>query len=67
MTNNTMFYSAADVSKILGVSDSTAYKLIRQLNAELKAKGFMTIPGRISCRYFKERFYDEVSVEAAQA
>ena len=36
---------------------SFAYKLIRQLNQELKAKGFVTISGRINRVYFQERLY----------
>ena len=34
-----------------------AYKLIRQLNEELKAKGFITITGRVNRQYFYERLY----------
>ena len=34
-----------------------AYKLIRQLNEELKAKGFITIAGRVNRQYFYERLY----------
>ncbi len=32
-------------------------KVIRQLNDELKAKGFITIAGRINREYFYERLY----------
>ncbi len=42
------FYNAEEVAKILGVSKPYAYKLIRKMNEELKAKGFITISGRIS-------------------
>lgn len=34
---------------------SYAYKLIRRLNAELEAEGFVTIKGRVSTQYFMER------------
>lgn len=40
------FIRADDVAWKLDVSKSYAYKLIRQLNEELKAKGFVTIAGR---------------------
>ena len=33
------------------------YKLVREMNEELKKKGFLTIPGRVSRRYFEEKFY----------
>ena len=32
-------------------------KLIRQLNEELKGKGFITIAGRVNRQYFNERLY----------
>ena len=41
----------------LNVSKPYAYKLIRQLNEELKAKGFITIAGRVNRQYFYERLY----------
>ena len=34
-----------------------AYKLIRQMNEELEAKGFITIAGRVSRKYYEEKFY----------
>lgn len=38
------FLRAEEVAQELSVSKPYAYKLIRQLNEELKAKGFITIP-----------------------
>ena len=35
----------------------THLKLIRKLNDELKAKGFITIAGRVNRQYFYERLY----------
>lgn len=46
-----------EVAQELGVSKPYAYKLIRQLNEELKSKGFITISGRINREYFNERLY----------
>ena len=43
---NKRFLTAQDVMEMLGVSLSYAYKLIRKLNAELEADGFVTIKGR---------------------
>ncbi len=34
-----------------------SYKLIRRLNAELGADGFVTIKGRVSTQYFMKRIY----------
>lgn len=38
-----LFISAKEVAKELEVSDSYAYRLIRQLNAELEQKGFVIL------------------------
>ena len=48
---------ADEVAKELGISRSYAYKLIRQLNQELKARGFLPIAGRSNREYLKERLY----------
>ena len=52
-----LFISAKEVAKELEVSDSYAYRLIRQLNAELEQKGFVVVKGKISRKYFEERVY----------
>lgn len=49
------FIRTDDVAQELNVSKSYAYKLIRKLNEELKAKGFITIAGRVNRQYFYER------------
>ena len=51
------FIRADEVAQELNVSKPYAYKLIRKLNEELKAKGFITIEGRVNRKYFYERLY----------
>ena len=51
------FIRADEVADELGVSKPYAYKLIRQLNGELRDKGFITIAGRVNRQYFNERLY----------
>ena len=51
------FIRVDDVAQELNVSKPYAYKLIRKLNEELKAKGFITIAGRVNRQYFYERLY----------
>ena len=51
------FICAEEVAQELSVSKPYAYKLIRQLNEELKAKGFITISGRVNRQYFYESLY----------
>ena len=54
MENN--FMRVEDVAKELGISKSYAYKIVQKLNAHLRAKGFLTISGRINRKYFLEKF-----------
>lgn len=59
-----MFLKADDVKDILNVSQAMGYKVIRQLNLELKEKGFLTLQGRIPIEYLCERFMiDEEEVK----
>ena len=55
--NEKKFLSANDVADILGISTSTAYRIIRRLNDELKESGKITIAGKISAKYFYENIY----------
>ena len=52
-----LFVRAEEVAGALGIPKPYAYKLVREMNEELKQKGFLTIPGRVSRRYFEEKFY----------
>ena len=49
------FMTVEDVAKELMVSKSYAYKIMRELNAELKQKGYLTVPGRINKSYFLKK------------
>lgn len=55
MTRQT--YTAKDLKELLGVSESKAYQYIRQMNAELKEKGFLIVRGKVPAAYVKERFF----------
>ena len=45
-----------DIAQELGVSKSYAYKIVKKLNTELKAMGYLIIAGRVSRKYFLEKF-----------
>lgn len=49
--------TARDVMAVLEVSESKAYGIIKQLNNELAAKGFITIPGKVPTAFFEEKLY----------
>ena len=53
---NKDFLRAKDIAEILSVSTNTAYKIIRELNDELKEKNFHTQTGRENNKYFRERY-----------
>ena len=52
-----MYVTAEEAAEMLGVSTGYAYKIIRGLNEELKAKGYRTICGKVPTKYFEEKFY----------
>ena len=49
--------STSQIAEELGVSQSYAYKLVRQLNKELAETGCIIIPGRIDRKFFHEKLY----------
>ena len=52
-----IFMRVSEVAEELGVSQSYAYKLVRQLNKELAETGCIIIPGRIDRKFFHEKLY----------
>lgn len=51
------FISADQVSKIMGIGRSRAYEIVRQMNKELKAQGYITVSGKCPMAYFKQKVY----------
>lgn len=51
------FLTAAEVAEYMDMSVSSAYKLIHRLNMELKEKGYIVTPGRISKEYFESKIF----------
>ncbi len=49
------FLHAKEVAEILGISETTAYRRIKELNDELKVQGYIVVPGKISKRYLKKK------------
>ena len=59
---NKRFMRVDDIANELEVSQSYAYKVMRQLNTELKDMGYLTVAGRVDRKYFlKKMCYDEVA------
>lgn len=55
--NKKVYMTAQDISSLLGISRSKAYKIIRELNTKLQKEGYLVIPGKVSLKYFEEKYY----------
>lgn len=49
------FLKADDIAQMLGVSQATAYRLMRVIRQELESKGLLTLRGVVPRKYFMER------------
>lgn len=54
---NKQYVTADELVETLGVSKGKAYQIIRQLNDELVAEGFIKIAGKCPRKYFEKRYY----------
>lgn len=52
-----LYYTASEVQCMLGVSRGKAYQIIKDLNQELGAKGYIVIAGKIPKQFFNEHYY----------
>ena len=52
-----MYLRAEDVADYMEISVPMAYKIIRKLNDELTAQGYLVVSGRVSRRYFEQKIY----------
>ena len=57
MTGENLFVGAEYVSTLMSVSIPYAYKLIKKLNGELEAKGFLVVRGKVNKAYLYEKIY----------
>ena len=51
------FMTVDEVAQELCVSKSYAYKVVRELNAELKQLGYLTVTGRVNANFFRKKLY----------
>lgn len=56
-SRNCKFFNAKDIAMLLEISESSAYRIIKNLNSELKKMEKITLAGKISRRYFEEKMY----------
>lgn len=56
---NKTFMTVEEVARELNVSKSYAYKVVRELNTEMKQLGYLT--GRVNTNFFRKKLcYNEV-------
>lgn len=57
MKEQNYLLTAEDAAETLGVSKGHAYKLIRELNAELQSKGYLVVAGKVPKAFWETKFY----------
>ena len=50
-----LFIKADEVTRLLGVSQSEAYRIIKRLNEEMAAKGYIVVNGRVNRKSLEEQ------------
>ena len=56
------YMTVEEVAKALKISKSFAYKVVREMNAELKELGYFTVSGKVN----KQIFLDKTCYDAAK-
>lgn len=55
--SNKVYLTAREVAEMIGCSVSNAYKMIREINAELAKQGYITVKGKVSRFYVEQHWY----------
>ncbi len=55
MLSGGLYIDAKELKDLLNISISKAYGIIRDVNTELKEKGYMTVQGKAPRKYLFER------------
>lgn len=49
------FMTVEEVAQELSVSKSYAYKVVRELNTEMRELGYLTVSGRVNTNFFRKK------------
>ena len=60
---NKNFMTVDEVAQELNVSKSYAYKVVRELNAEMQKLGYLTVTGRVNTNFFRKKLCYDNNVE----
>lgn len=51
------YLTAKEIAETMGVSESKAYGIIRELNKELRTEGYLTVSGKVPVAFFKKKYF----------
>lgn len=51
------YIAAQEAAEALDLSESKVYEIFRELNAELKERGYVTVCGRVPRAFFNQKFF----------
>lgn len=51
------YIKASEVAEMIGVSRAKAYKMIAEMNEELKAQNYLVISGRVPRKFLMKKLY----------
>lgn len=57
MTSNQYMMCVEDVAKELDCSKSHAYKIVKMMNKELAAQGYITMAGKVPRAFWEKKMY----------
>ncbi len=57
MAQKCFYYTAKEVMELFGVSRAKAYRIVKELNEELAAQGYIVISGKVPKKYLEEKYY----------
>ena len=55
--NHTIFMDMNEVKEVLGISQAGAYRIIKRMNEEMEAAGFLTVRGLVNRKFFQDKLY----------
>jgi hypothetical protein len=55
--NEKLYYTAAEIAQMIGVGRTSAYAIVKQMNEELKSRGYLTVGGKIPKEFFNEKYF----------
>ena len=58
-----LYYTAEEISKMIGVGKTSAYAIVKKLNKELSDKGYIVVSGKIPKNYFNEKYFGGAVVQ----